>query len=92
MKKTIVMSTGANGSPCALEQVMKAALAYGFVISKRTLMFNSKKEAHETMKAHTCGRGLTYYTLNDKQVQILTELKEKGSPLYIQIWRFLSLK
>lgn len=72
MKKTIIL--GEYNHP--LEQIMRGALAFGRVISKRTILFDSVKEAKETIKNHVCGWGCKVYPLNKKQVELIEKLKQ----------------
>jgi len=92
MKKTIILQTGMDGRVVVLEQIMRGALASGWVVSKSALIFNSKKEAQETIKSHPCGKGCKAYTLNPKQAQALELLKNAEARLYIKIIDFLMIK
>lgn len=92
MKKTIILQTGTDGRVVVLEQIMRGALASGWVISKSALMFNSKKEAQETIKSHPCGKGCKVYPLNPRQAQALANLKNTEARLYIKIIDFLAIK
>ena len=75
MKKTIILSKGATGRDSVLEQVMAGALSFGFVITERVKVFNSRKEAAEMLAAHPCRKGCKVYTLNKKQADSLKYLK-----------------
>ena len=92
MKKTIILQTGTDGRVVVLEQIMCGALASGWVVSKSALIFNSKKEAQETIKNHPCGKGCKAYALNPKQAQALELLKKAEARLYIKIIDFLMIK
>jgi len=92
MKKTVILSTGGNGQPIILEQVMRGALSSGFTVSKSSLIFESKKEAEETIKNHPCGKGYKCYTLTDTQVKILDLIKNSKKSQYIRLCDFLKLK
>ena len=72
MKKTIVL----NENNYSLEQIMRGALAFGRVVSKRTILFDSVKQAKERIKNHVCGKGCKVYPLNKKQVEIIEKLKQ----------------
>ena len=74
-KKTIIIENGMDGRLCVLEQVMRGALAFGYVISKQTKVYDSKKEASEMLATHPCRKGCKLYTLSKKQVTLLKELK-----------------
>lgn len=92
MKKTIILSNGINGQITALEQIMRGALSFGFGISKRVIIFNSKKEAEEAIKNHPCRKGCKVYTLNEKQTQTAEEIKRARNPLFVGLPAFLKIK
>lgn len=92
MKKTIILQEGNDGRIVVLEQIMRGALSSGWVISKRVLIFNSKKEAGEAIKAHPCKKGFKPYTLNPIQAQALETIKNTEARLYIKMCDFLALK
>ncbi len=92
MKKSIILSNSNNGQITALEQIMRGALSFGFGISKRVIIFNSKKEAEEAIKDHPCRKGCKVYTLNEKQTQTAEEIKRARKPLYIRLTDFLKIK
>lgn len=92
MKKTIILSASGVGRVSVLESVMRGALSFGYVVSKRSKVYDSKKEAAEMLKAHPCRKGCKVYTLNKKQAQIISDLQQSKSDLYIDLYKFLNIK
>lgn len=92
MKRTIVLETNSTGRTTILESIMKGALAFGYGITKRTIVFNSKKEAIETLSEHPCRKGCKFYTLSKKQSQIIADIKSSKSDLYIDFIKFEKAK
>lgn len=91
MKKTIVIEEETNGRIKILEEVMKGALSFKFVVTNDIRVFESKKEAQEIIKRHPCGKGLKFITLNNTQIECLDYLKNKGTG-YIRFYDFINLK
>lgn len=92
-KKTIVLKIKEGEQIAVLESVMRGALSYIFVISKYTKVFDSRKEAEETIKNHPAkprNKDIKYLTLNDTQSRAIEYLKTRKG--YIKINDFLSLK
>lgn len=82
--KTIILSFEETEKPRVLEQVMRGALSFGFVITKYVKVFDTKKEAQETIKNHVCKiKKVKYMTLNKKQIKALNYLQTKKGYFYI---------
>lgn len=94
MKKTVILSKNKPQERITiLEQIMRGAFASGFVISKDSIIFNSKKEAQEMLKNHPCGSGFFAYTLNPAQERFLYFIKKANTrALFIDITTFLKIK
>ena len=89
--KTIILSYEENERPKVLEQVMQGALSFGFVITYYVKVFDTKKEAQETIKNHACKiKKAKYIPLNKKQLNALIYLKNHKRYFYIN--DFLQLK
>ena len=89
--KTIILCYEENDRPKVLEQVMRGALSFGFVITKYVKVFSTKKEAQETIKNHVCKiKKAKYVTLNKKQINALKYLETKKGYFYIN--DFVNLK
>ena len=88
MKKSIIVNT----NNFILEQVMNEALAFSMVITKRNILFDTKKEAQEFIKNHRCASRCKTYPLNKKQLEAIEFLKEKNDNKYIERKIFFNLK
>ena len=88
MKKTIILNT----NNFILEQVMNEALAFSMVITKRNILFDTKKEAEEFIKNHRCASRCRAYPLNKKQLEAIEYLKEVNDRKYIERNVFFNLK
>ena len=93
-KKTIAISRGNIGRFVCLEQIMTDATNRRYVISKSTIVFNSKKEAQDTFKAlpRTISQGVKLITLNDKQASLINTIKTAEKKYYFNLDRFLNIK
>ena len=94
MKKTITIQKGIDGRLTCLNQIMTDATSRGYVISKSTIVFDSKKEAQETFDAMSrCLRkGVKFITLNDKQARLINTIKTAEKKYYFNLDRFLNIK
>lgn len=90
--KSIILGTSADGRPVIVEQLMKGAISSGFVVSSWALVFDSKKEAAESLSANPCKKGYKCYTLTDTQAKILDLIKNAKPSQYIRLSDFLKLK
>ena len=92
MKTIVVKISEINEKVIALDGIMKGALSYGYAINKDTIVFNTKKEAQETLKNHSCNKGLKYIALNKKQLKIVNIIKKSEKRYCITLENFLMIK
>lgn len=93
MKTIVVKISEINKNAIVLDGIMKGALRYGYTINKDTIVFNTKKEAQETLKNHSCNhKGLKYITLNKKQLKIVNIIKKSEKRYCITLENFLMIK
>ena len=92
MTKTIILHKDGNGSTTVVEEIMRGAIASGYVISKSTLLFKSKKEAQDILKNHPCRSGYKVYTLNHDQEIIVKQIKRNKERFFIPLNAFLRIK
>lgn len=92
MKKTIIIQKSNGGRVACLEQITGRITSRGYVVSKYSIVFDSKKEAQDTFKSlRRCLQGVKFITLNEKQVYLINEIKTANIK-YIELNRFLEIK
>lgn len=93
MKTIVVKISEINENVIVLDGIMKGALSYSYKINKDTIVFNTKKEAQETLKNHSCNdKGLKYITLNKKQLKVVNIIKKSEKRYCISLENFLMIK